>query len=104
MPSEKPFARRSAGSVSPTTSSSRSQRRRASTMPQAMALVMRFSRAVRPGSTPGPSMSASTERPVSRAAPSGRPKTSASPEVGVVSPQSIFMVVDLPAPLRPTNP
>jgi hypothetical protein len=32
------------------------------------------------------------------------PFTSASPEVGVSSPQSMRMVVDLPAPLGPRKP
>ena len=35
---------------------------------------------------------------------SGRPKSYTEPEVGAVSPKSIFMVVVLPAPLRPRRP
>ena len=35
---------------------------------------------------------------------SGRPKMVTVPDVGTVSPRSIFMVVVLPAPLRPRRP
>ena len=48
-------------------------------------------------------MSAPTRKspsPPGRASPNSR----ISPSVGVTSPQTIFMTVDLPAPFFPTNP
>ena len=78
-----------------------------------MALQRMFSNAVMLGYSPGFSTSAPIRTApalveLSGASPDasmeGRSNSSTSPAVGRIMPQIIFMVVDLPAPLRPTKP
>ncbi len=71
--------------------------------PRAVALYIRLSMALIRSRRPGASMMAPT--PVGPSQVAGLwPRTSSSPEVGLIRPQTIFIVVDLPAPLRPTKP
>ena len=71
--------------------------------PSASARTITLSRPVSPGWIPGLSMSAPRRRLVQPGAWRS-PRISISPAVGSTSPASIFMSVDLPAPLRPTKP
>ena len=102
MPSENPPARLRATDVSPTWSSTLPTRRAG--RPLLWAIHSRWSWARRPGWT----------APASRRAPTsvrgvvndryGWPPISADPASGASSPSTMRIVVDLPAPLGPTNP
>ena len=64
----------------------------------------RVSRPVRPACWAEASISTPTRRPGLVRFWNGEPSTVATPELGGVSPHSIFSVVDLPAPLGPRKP
>ena len=74
-----------------------------SARPSASAFIMRLSVALMEPYSPGDSTSAPMRRPA-LASRGCMPNTRTSPPVGAASPASILITVDLPAPLRPTNP
>src|SRR6266545_5277632 len=102
MPSEKPPVRRRATVASPTVSSTSCTRRRG--RPPACASHSRWSQARRPGCSAVASSSAPTSRSGLRSLVYGLPPTRALPASAASSPRIRRMVVDLPAPLGPTNP
>ena len=74
-----------------------------SARPSASAFIMRLSVALMEPYSPGDSMSAPMRR-LALASRGCMPNSRTSPSVGATSPASILITVDLPAPLRPTNP
>ena len=102
MPSEKPPARRRA------TGGEADQLEHLVHPAAGQAVAVRHPQQVVAGPPAGVDRAASSSAPTSRSgvrsARYGRPPTSAVPASGASSPRIIRIVVDLPAPLGPTNP